>query len=87
MRRLYELLFTLGFWLSAPYYLLKLWRRGHWREGFRQRFGRHNAKVKQALTNLADTSRHLKETADSLRRNPSELIWGRTLPEKAIPDK
>ena len=40
-----------------------------------------------ALTNLADTSRHLKETADSLRSNPSELIWGRTLPEKAIPDK
>jgi len=49
--------------------------------------GENRTELKQALTNLADTSRHLKETADSLSRNPSELIWGRTLPEKAIPDK
>jgi phospholipid/cholesterol/gamma-HCH transport system substrate-binding protein len=49
--------------------------------------GENRNELKQALTNLADTSRHLKETAESLRRNPSELIWGRTLPEKAIPDK
>jgi ABC-type transporter Mla subunit MlaD len=49
--------------------------------------GENRNELKQVLTNLADTSRHLKETADSLRRNPSELIWGRTLPEKAIPDR
>jgi len=49
--------------------------------------GENRTELKQALTNLADTSRHLKETADSLRSNPSELLWGRTLPEKAIPDK
>jgi phospholipid/cholesterol/gamma-HCH transport system substrate-binding protein len=49
--------------------------------------GENRNELKQALTNLAETSRHLKETADSLRSNPSELIWGRTLPEKEIPDK
>jgi hypothetical protein len=37
--------------------------------------GENRTELKQALTNLADTSRHLKETADSLSRNPSELIW------------
>jgi len=49
--------------------------------------GENRGELKQALSNLAETSRHLKETADSLRSNPSELIWGRTLPEKEIPDK
>jgi phospholipid/cholesterol/gamma-HCH transport system substrate-binding protein len=49
--------------------------------------GENRGELKQALTNLVETSRHLKETADSLRSNPSELIWGRTLPEKEIPDK
>jgi phospholipid/cholesterol/gamma-HCH transport system substrate-binding protein len=49
--------------------------------------GENRSELKQALTNLVETSRHLKETADSLRSNPSELIWGRTLPEKEIPDK
>jgi 3-deoxy-D-manno-octulosonic-acid transferase len=28
-----------------------MWRRGSWRRGFRQRFGRYDAKFKQALTN------------------------------------
>jgi len=51
MRTVYDILFTIGFWLSAPYYLLKMWRRGDWRPGFRQRFGRFSAKVKQAVTN------------------------------------
>ena len=49
--------------------------------------GENRNELKQTLANLAETSRHLKETADSLRSNPSELIWGRTLPEKEIPDK
>jgi 3-deoxy-D-manno-octulosonic-acid transferase len=51
MRTVYNLLFTTFFWLSAPYYFLKMWRRGNWQAGFRQRFGRFSAKVKQAVTN------------------------------------
>lgn len=49
--------------------------------------GENRQELGQALVNLSDTSRHLKETADSLRNDPSELIWGRALPEKEIPDK
>lgn len=51
MRFLYNILFTFGFLVSSPYYFLKMWRRGHWREGFGQRFGRFSSNVKQALTN------------------------------------
>lgn len=51
MRRTYNVLFTLLFWLSAPYYFLKMLRRGNWRAGFSQRFGRYSSKIKQALTN------------------------------------
>jgi phospholipid/cholesterol/gamma-HCH transport system substrate-binding protein len=49
--------------------------------------GENRHELKQALTNLIETSRHLKETADALRNDPSELLWGRTLPEKEIPDQ
>lgn len=51
MRLLYNILFTIGFALSAPYYFLKMRRRGGWRSGFSQRFGHYDAKLKQALTN------------------------------------
>ncbi|PYL01060.1 MAG: 3-deoxy-D-manno-octulosonic acid transferase, partial [Verrucomicrobia bacterium] len=51
MRPLYNILFAIFFCLSAPYYFLKMWRRGNWRRGFRQRFGRYDAKFKQTLTN------------------------------------
>lgn len=51
MRRIYNLLFTILFCLSAPYYYLKMLRRGNWRSGFGQRFGRFSSKIKQALTN------------------------------------
>ncbi len=51
MRGLYNILFTLFFWLSAPYYFFKMWRRGGWAHGFNQRFGRFSSKVKQAVTN------------------------------------
>src|SRR6185503_13509653 len=51
MKGLYNALFTIFFWLSSPYYFLKMWRRGNWREGFSQRFGRYSSKVKQAVTN------------------------------------
>lgn len=51
MRLLYNILFTIGFVLSAPFYFLKMRRRGGWRAGFSQRFGHYDAKLKQALTN------------------------------------
>lgn len=51
MRSLYNALFTSLFWLSSPYYFLKMWRRGNWREDFGQRFGRYSSRLKHALTN------------------------------------
>src|SRR3989442_15566377 len=51
MRRLYNILFTLFFWLSAPYYFMKMGRGGGWLAGFGQRFGRYSSKIKQAVTN------------------------------------
>lgn len=51
MKALYNVLFTCFFCLAAPYYFFKMWRRGNWREGFVQRFGRYSSKVKQAVTN------------------------------------
>jgi 3-deoxy-D-manno-octulosonic-acid transferase len=51
MRSLYNFLFTIFFCASAPFYFLKMWRRGNWRRGFRQRFGRFDSKIKQALSN------------------------------------
>lgn len=51
MRFIYNIFFNVFFALSAPFYFLKMWRRGNWREGFGERFGRYNSKFKQALTN------------------------------------
>ena len=51
MRILYNILFMVFFVLSAPYYFMRLRRRGNWRPGFRERFGHYNAGLKQALTN------------------------------------
>ena len=51
MRLIYNVLFIGFFCLSAPFYFLKMLRRGNWQAGFGQRFGRYNSKVKQALTN------------------------------------
>src|SRR5271157_4782695 len=49
MRFAYNILFVLFFWLSAPWYFLKMWRRGRWRAGFGQRFGRYGPEIKTAL--------------------------------------
>lgn len=49
--------------------------------------GENRQEIKQALTNLAETSRALKATADSVQSDPSTLIWGHHLPEKDIPDQ
>ncbi len=40
-----------GFLVSAPFYFLKMKRRGNWKAGFAQRFARYDAKLKTALTN------------------------------------
>jgi 3-deoxy-D-manno-octulosonic-acid transferase len=48
MRAAYNILFALFFWLSAPWYFLKLWRRGNWRAGFGQRFARYGADLQAA---------------------------------------
>ncbi len=49
MRFGYNILFAIFFWLSAPYYFLRLWRRGNWRAGFGERFGRYGPELKTAL--------------------------------------
>ena len=51
MRILYNIVFTIFFVLASPYYFLRMWRRGNWQSGFRQRFGRYDSKFKQAITN------------------------------------
>jgi 3-deoxy-D-manno-octulosonic-acid transferase len=51
MRALYNILFTIFFVLSAPYYFLRMYRRGNWQSGFGQRFARYDSKFKQAITN------------------------------------
>src|ERR1700712_3201321 len=51
MRSCYNLLFTIFFVLSSPYYFLRMWRRGQWQTGFWQRFGVFDANFKQAITN------------------------------------
>jgi 3-deoxy-D-manno-octulosonic-acid transferase len=49
MRLGYNLLFVVFFWLSAPWYFLKMWRRGNWRPGLGQRFARYRPEIKAAV--------------------------------------
>ncbi len=51
MRWVYNVLFNIGFVLSAPFYFLKMVRRGNWEAGFGERFGKYDHRLKQALTN------------------------------------
>jgi 3-deoxy-D-manno-octulosonic-acid transferase len=51
MRLLYNIIFPLFFLLSAPFYFLKMWRRGGWTRGFGQRFGRYDTRLRQSVTN------------------------------------
>ena len=51
MRTLYNILFTIGFILSSPYYFVRMRRRGNWQKGFAERFGKYSTKLKQAITN------------------------------------
>jgi 3-deoxy-D-manno-octulosonic-acid transferase len=51
VRAIYNILFTIAFGLSSPYYFWRLWRRGNWKTGFGQRFGIYDSRIKQAVTN------------------------------------
>jgi 3-deoxy-D-manno-octulosonic-acid transferase len=51
VRTLYNILFVFFFVLTAPYYFLRMWRRGNWLAGFLGRFGYYDRSIKQALTN------------------------------------
>jgi len=51
VRTAYNILFTFCFWLSSPYYFLRMWRRGNWQTGFGQRFGKFDSNFKQSLSN------------------------------------
>ncbi len=51
LRTLYNLCFAVALGLSAPYYFLRLVRRGDWRRDFGERFGRYGSRIKVAVTN------------------------------------
>jgi 3-deoxy-D-manno-octulosonic-acid transferase len=51
VRFIYNILFTIFFVLSSPYYFVRMSRRPNWRAGFSQRFGMYDSKFKQAITN------------------------------------
>jgi 3-deoxy-D-manno-octulosonic-acid transferase len=51
VRFLYNIGFGIFFAFSAPFYFLKMWRRGNWQPGFGERFARYGSKLKQAITN------------------------------------
>jgi len=51
VQTLYNILFLFFFVLSAPYYFLRMRRRGNWQAGFWQRFGQYDARIKQSITN------------------------------------
>jgi 3-deoxy-D-manno-octulosonic-acid transferase len=43
---LYQILFTLGFIVAAPFYFIRHLRRGNYRKGFAQRFGFYPSKIR-----------------------------------------
>ena len=49
LRFAYNILLAVFFLLSAPFYFLKMWRRGNWKNRFGQRFGLYCAQDKAAL--------------------------------------
>lgn len=51
VRFLYNIGFHIFFAVAAPYYFMRMWRRGNWQEGFGQRFSRYDSKFKQSITN------------------------------------
>jgi 3-deoxy-D-manno-octulosonic-acid transferase len=51
VQTLYNIIFSIGFILASPYYLLRLQRRENWQYGFTQRFGKYPPQLKQVITN------------------------------------
>jgi 3-deoxy-D-manno-octulosonic-acid transferase len=51
MRWVYNFVFNAGLICASPYYFSKMVRRGNWRSGFAERFGKYDARLKHALTN------------------------------------
>ncbi len=51
MRFLYNCFFTVFLVASAPFYLVRMWRRGNWVKGFGERFGLYSNRTKQTVTN------------------------------------
>jgi 3-deoxy-D-manno-octulosonic-acid transferase len=51
VRFVYNIGFHIFFAVAAPYYFMRMWRRGNWQEGFGQRFSRYDSKFKQSITN------------------------------------
>lgn len=51
MQALYNILFPIFFVLASPYYFWRMAKRGNWGNGFKERFGRYEPALKQALTN------------------------------------
>jgi 3-deoxy-D-manno-octulosonic-acid transferase len=49
MRALYNSLFSIVFAMSSPYYFARMLRRGKWRAGFGQRFGRYGGAFRQSV--------------------------------------
>jgi 3-deoxy-D-manno-octulosonic-acid transferase len=49
VRLVYNFLFAVFFALSAPFYFLKMWRRGDWRKDFGQRFGIYSDELVKRL--------------------------------------
>jgi len=45
-RSLYNILFLVFFVVTAPYYFVRMWRRGNWLAGFGQRFKNRTKKLK-----------------------------------------
>lgn len=45
----YNVLFAIGYGLMTPHFLLRMWRRGGYRKGFLQRFGRYEPELLRRL--------------------------------------
>jgi 3-deoxy-D-manno-octulosonic-acid transferase len=51
VRTLYNIFFRIFFLLSLPYYFMRMQRRGNWRPGLSERFGKFSVLLKQSITN------------------------------------
>ena len=74
-------------------------RRGNWMEGFGQRFGRYNSKVKQAVTNRHVLWIHavsvgevnllaplLKDLVDAMAPHGIQVTWKTSAEARSLPE-